>query len=111
MQRLANASWSAVFWRPRARPRQPEQIADIITAQQQRRGAPRRAVDAARQLAHPDTVAVVTGQQAGLFGGPLFTLHKALTALKLADQIAHTHRVPVVPVFWIDAEDHDWDEV
>ena len=65
----------------------------------------------ARQLADPQTVAVVTGQQAGLFGGPLFTLLKALTALKLAAQVTREHQVPRVAVFWIDAEDHDWDEV
>ena len=53
----------------------------------------------------------MTGQQAGLFGGPLFTLLKALTAIKLADQAARDHKVPSVAVFWIDAEDHDWDEV
>ena len=56
-------------------------------------------------------MAVVTGQQAGLFGGPLFTLLKALTAIKLAEQVARDHSVPAVAVFWIDAEDHDWEEV
>ena len=71
-----------------------------------RRGRARR-----RQLADPRTVALVTGQQAGLFGGPLFTLLKALTALKLADSVSREHGVPVVAVFWIDAEDHDWNEV
>ena len=65
----------------------------------------------ARLLADPRTVAVVTGQQAGLFGGPLFTLLKALTALKLAEQVARDHNVPAVAIFWIDAEDHDWEEV
>jgi bacillithiol biosynthesis cysteine-adding enzyme BshC len=54
---------------------------------------------------------IITGQQAGLFGGPLFTLLKALTAMKLAAQVEREHRAPVVPVFWIDAEDHDWAEV
>ena len=54
---------------------------------------------------------VITGQQAGLFGGPLFTLLKALTAMKLAAKVEREHKVPVVPVFWIDAEDHDWPEV
>ena len=54
---------------------------------------------------------MLTGQQAGLFGGPLYTLHKALTAIKLARQISATHGVTAVPVFWIDSEDHDWEEV
>ena len=56
-------------------------------------------------------MAIVTGQQAGLFGGPIFTLLKALTAIELARRIETEHGTPVVPVFWIDAEDHDWEEV
>jgi len=56
-------------------------------------------------------VAIVTGQQAGLFGGPLYTLLKAITALKLAQQVSRDHGVDAVAVFWIEAEDHDWDEV
>ena len=86
-------------------------MASVIAAQQQQRKAPARAVEAAARLADPRTVAIVTGQQAGLFGGPLFTLLKALTALRLADLVARDHQVPTVAVFWIDAEDHDWDEV
>ena len=46
-----------------------------------------------------------------MFGGPLFTLLKAVTAIRLAERVAAEHRVQTVPVFWIDAEDHDWDEV
>ena len=88
------------------------EIAAVIAAQQQRRGAPAAARRRPRgALADPTTVAIVTGQQAGLFGGPLFTLLKALTALKLAEQVSREHGVPAVAVFWIDAEDHDWDEV
>jgi bacillithiol biosynthesis cysteine-adding enzyme BshC len=56
-------------------------------------------------------VAIVTGQQAGAFGGPLYTVLKAVTAIQLARRIAAEQQVPVVPVFWVDAEDHDWDEI
>ena len=59
----------------------------------------------------PRTVAVVTGQQAGVFGGPLYTLLKAITALQLARRTAAEHGVPTVAIFWVDAEDHDWEEV
>lgn len=87
------------------------EMAAILERQQQRRGAPREARAGAARLRDARSIAIVTGQQAGLFGGPLFTLLKALTAIKLAARIEQEHQVPAVPVFWIDAEDHDWAEV
>jgi bacillithiol synthase len=54
--------------------------------------------------------AVVTGQQVGLFGGPLFSIFKALTAVKLADQATRAG-IDCVPVFWLATEDHDLAEV
>jgi bacillithiol biosynthesis cysteine-adding enzyme BshC len=54
--------------------------------------------------------AVVTGQQVGLFGGPMFALYKALTAVKLAEQ-ATAAGVDAVPVFWLATYDHDLAEV
>ncbi|HTK28369.1 MAG TPA: bacillithiol biosynthesis cysteine-adding enzyme BshC [Vicinamibacterales bacterium] len=105
------SAWSQAVARTQAHTRARTEIAAVIAAQQGRRGAPPAARDAAGRLADPRTVAVLTGQQAGLFGGPMFTILKALTALKLADQVAHDHNVPAVAIFWIDAEDHDWEEV
>ena len=105
------AAWADAIARTQAHDRRRGEMAAVIAAQQQRREAPARARDAGRLLADARTVAVVTGQQAGLFGGPLFTLLKALTALKLAEQVSRDHQVPAVAVFWIDAEDHDWEEV
>ncbi|MCU1383683.1 MAG: bacillithiol biosynthesis cysteine-adding enzyme BshC [Acidobacteria bacterium] len=104
-------AWANAIARTQQHDRRRDAIAAVLATQQERRGAPARARDAARLLADRSTVAVVTGQQAGLFGGPLFTLFKALTAIKLAEQVSRDHHVPAVAVFWIDAEDHDWEEV
>ena len=104
-------AWREAIARIQQHARAREAVADIVQAQQQRRGAPAEAVAASARLRDPQTVAVVTGQQAGLFGGPLFTLLKAITAIELAERVRTEHNVPAVAVFWIDAEDHDWDEV
>ncbi len=106
-----HGAWAETIARSRAFKRQPAEIARVIAAQQERRGAPPAARESAARLADPATRVIITGQQAGLFGGPLFTLLKAITTMKLAAQVTKDHRVPVVPVFWIDAEDHDWPEV
>jgi bacillithiol biosynthesis cysteine-adding enzyme BshC len=105
------SAWADAIARTQAHERQRGEIASVIAQQQERRRAPAQAREAGRLLADRQTVAIVTGQQAGLFGGPLFTLLKALTALKLAEQVSRDHGVPAVAVFWIDAEDHDWEEV
>ncbi len=54
---------------------------------------------------------VATGQQAGLFVSPLYTLYKALTAARLARRLEEELNLPVMPLFSVASEDHDWDEV
>ncbi len=105
-------AWTSVLARIHDGPaRAVPALAALLTAQQVQRDAPAEARAAAALFADPKTVAIVTGQQAGLFGGPLYTLHKAITAIKLARRVAAEHGVPAVAVFWIDSEDHDWEEV
>ncbi|QSQ23328.1 bacillithiol biosynthesis cysteine-adding enzyme BshC [Pyxidicoccus parkwayensis] len=62
-------------------------------------------------LSRPGTVAVVTGQQMGLFLGPLFTLYKAAAAIVAARALSEETGRPCVPVFWLQTEDHDLPEV
>lgn len=65
---------------------------------------------ALRRLAEPGALAVTTGQQPGLFGGPLYSLHKALSAVMLARLLEVRWQRPVVPVFWSAGDDHDFTE-
>jgi bacillithiol biosynthesis cysteine-adding enzyme BshC len=55
-------------------------------------------------------VAVVSGQQVGLFSGPAYAIYKALTAVQIAEELTRGG-IPAVPVFWMATEDHDLDEV
>lgn len=57
------------------------------------------------------SLVVIGGQQAGLLSGPLYTIHKIISIIKLAEQQERELGVPVVPVFWIAGEDHDFAEI
>jgi len=85
-------------------------VADALARQQEARGS-KEAAERARKLATPGAVAVVTGQQAGLFGGPLFVLWKALGTVAVARRLEAERGQPVVPVFWVASDDHDFAEV
>jgi bacillithiol biosynthesis cysteine-adding enzyme BshC len=61
-------------------------------------------------LAKPGTVAVITGQQVGLFSGPSYTIYKAMTAARVAREL-NAQGVAAVPIFWLATEDHDFPEV
>ena len=104
-------AWREAADRVRQHPRERSRLVAALAAQQHQRGAPARSRAAAALLANPETLTIVTGQQAGAFGGPLFTLLKAISAIQLARRAAETLGTPVVAVFWVDAEDHDWAEI
>ncbi|WP_270181779.1 bacillithiol biosynthesis cysteine-adding enzyme BshC [Alkalihalobacillus sp. CinArs1] len=63
------------------------------------------------RLKRKDAVTVVGGQQAGVLTGPLYTINKAISVIKLAEEKEKQLGVPVIPVFWIAGEDHDFHEV
>jgi len=62
------------------------------------------------RLRDPNVLVVTTGQQPGLFTGPLYTIYKALSAVILARQFERRWERPVVPVFWVAGDDHDFAE-
>lgn len=92
--------------------RDREALADVLREQNQAWGndgeAARRNIEALRG---PESAAVVTGQQLGLFGGPLYTLYKAVTTVQLARRLTERTGRAVAPVFWMAGEDHDFEEV
>jgi bacillithiol biosynthesis cysteine-adding enzyme BshC len=85
-------------------------LIEVLADQNDAFQAGERTAEQLQRLTAPRTVAVVTGQQPGLFSGPLFTLYKALTAVKLADALC-ARGVRAVPVFWIAGDDHDLAEI
>jgi len=84
-------------------------VADALERQNRSWGASEAAIRNVAKL-RDGAFAVVTGQQVGLFGGPLLALLKAASALALAKQV-EARGVPCVPVFWLATEDHDLAEV
>jgi bacillithiol biosynthesis cysteine-adding enzyme BshC len=97
-----------------ARPLRPEVHAALVACDRDLHAglapAPARARNLAR-LAEPGSVAVVTGQQVGLFLGPLYTVYKAASAVADARALEAETGRPCVPVFWLQTEDHDLPEV
>ncbi len=64
------------------------------------------------KLSSDNTLAVVTGQQLGILSGPLYTLYKIITAIKLSESFSQKYDgFNFVPVFWLEGDDHDFNEV
>ncbi len=93
----------AALWKDCAKPAAWDpRFAQELRAYQTARGC------AARFGGHE--AVIITGQQPGIFTGPLYTIYKAITAIRVAALHAERTGVPTVPVFWVGGEDHDFDE-
>jgi bacillithiol biosynthesis cysteine-adding enzyme BshC len=86
------------------------ELASILRRQNRNYGCNAKTLSRIAALESPDTVAIVTGQQVGLFTGPLYTIYKALSAIQIAEELSKLN-VRAVPVFWMETEDHDLAEV
>lgn len=74
-------------------------------------GASKQTLQSIERLTDDRSIAVVTGQQLTIFGGPLFTIYKIISAIHFAKKWEIKYGVPCVPVFWMADEDHDYDEI
>ncbi len=85
-------------------------VAGVLAEQNRKWGSGADVEKNIARLGEGNAVAVVTGQQVGLFGGPAYSVYKALTAVHLAEKLT-AEGTPAVPVFWMATEDHDFAEV
>ncbi len=86
-------------------------IVDILARQNMNWKATPESQTNIEELKDKNSVVVAVGQQAGLFGGPYLVILKALAAIKQAEYIEKKFNVPAVPIFWIAADDHDFEEI
>ena len=85
-------------------------VVSILREQNLAMSAGEKTLQYLQRLEQPGCYAVLTGQQVGLFTGPVFALYKAMTAIKKADELTQMG-LPSVPIFWMATEDHDLEEV
>jgi bacillithiol biosynthesis cysteine-adding enzyme BshC len=87
-----------------------QQIVNKLLEYNQRIDAPKRVIQNIESLSQPETYAVITGQQPGLFSGPLYTVYKAISIIVICERLS-TQKCSLVPIFWNASEDHDLSEV
>jgi bacillithiol biosynthesis cysteine-adding enzyme BshC len=93
-------------------PVQRKKLVSLLEQQNQRWGPPQNVLDNIQKLSSNNCLAVVAGQQVGIFGGPLYTIYKMLTALKLVEDLSKQFSDHLfVPLFWMETEDNDFDEI
>jgi bacillithiol biosynthesis cysteine-adding enzyme BshC len=107
---LDEGAWAAAARRASGRCLAPELLAEIRRQSGAFPASPARE-RSLQSLSRENATVVVTGQQVGLFLGPLYTLHKAATAISRARLVEHLTGLPCVPIFWLQTEDHDWAEI
>lgn len=88
-----------------------KQSVSILSALNKQFDAHEAAIHNIERLQKENALAVVTGQQLGLYGGPLYTVLKTISTIHIAHKLEKELGQPVVPVFWLADEDHDYDEV
>ncbi|ODA42485.1 bacillithiol biosynthesis cysteine-adding enzyme BshC [Desulfosporosinus sp. BG] len=88
-----------------------DSLADTLKTYHTHLGASVETQRMIEELRQKETLVVITGQQAGILTGPLYTLYKAMTVILLAREQREKLGRPVVPIFWIASEDHDWLEI
>lgn len=87
------------------------QLTNILHKVNQQWDAPESTFHNIERLKNENSVVVIGGQQAGLLTGPMYTINKIISIIQLAKQQEADLQIPVIPVFWIAGEDHDFAEI
>jgi len=90
---------------------QRSELIDILGHQNKTFGLGPKTFENISRLADKRTCVVFTGQQVGLLTGPMYTIYKTLTSIKLAEYLSSELNIEVIPVFWMASDDHDFEEV
>ncbi len=88
-----------------------DDVAAVLRRSHARLGASATTIENLDRLAQPTTFVVIGGQQPGLLTGPLYTVYKAMSIIKLAEALGRQFPHEFVPMFWNASDDHDWAEV
>ncbi|MCX6136877.1 MAG: bacillithiol biosynthesis cysteine-adding enzyme BshC [Ignavibacteriales bacterium] len=105
-------AWQAAIRRTLTLPRDRSLLQRVLTDQNREFLCGVKTLANIDLLGRDNTLALVTGQQVGMLTGPLYTIYKTITAIKLAESLAIEHpEYNFVPVFWIEGEDHDFAEI
>jgi bacillithiol biosynthesis cysteine-adding enzyme BshC len=105
-------SWKKLIDKVLSKQKDRSTLIRVLTEQNKQHHCGIRTLANIDLLGNENTVAVVTGQQVGICSGPLYTIYKTVTAIKLAEQLSTQFPdYNFVPVFWVEKEDHDFEEI
>lgn len=107
-----NSDWEAVIQKRQSGKFERKKIAEILTRQNKEWNAPETILENVSKLNSDNTFMVITGQQAGVFSGPLYTIYKILTTIKLSEWLNDQYPdFNFIPCFWMEVDDHDFQEI
>lgn len=103
-------SWQSIIGKIKERNTDYSQLSKILKRQNIDLGAGQQTLDNIDKLSSGNAFAIVTGQQSTIFTGPLYTIYKALTAIKLSTYLSEKYQAEFIPIFWTESNDHDFEE-
>ncbi|AIF43853.1 bacillithiol biosynthesis cysteine-adding enzyme BshC [Virgibacillus sp. SK37] len=87
------------------------QLSEVLHTMNKQWEAPEATLGNINRLEQENSIVVIGGQQAGLLSGPMYTINKIISVIQYAKEQEKELNIPVIPVFWIAGEDHDFAEV